>query len=548
MNDRYKILRSSALIALFTILFGGIFCPAKLTAQQTDSLWRDINYIRLSDIRLSGYNMTGLRYLPVNNASEAKIYTRKDIGDFINYYESDNSFKLGAEVESYYRLNKKSVFYGKVGYSYFKGRNMGGSFFINPNYNPIDIQESADSTRGIKKKELYHLIGGVSVDLHPKISIGGKIDYEVGNYSKQKDLRHVNRFLDLKATIGVSYRLKKGVELGANYYFNRNVENLEFLREGNTDKTYESLISIGNYIGKKEQFGEDGYYTAKNKRTPMVNKFHGASLQLYLSPVKQFSIFNEVTYKSRKGYYGVPATASIVLTEHSSDILEYHVAFALQKERSLHTLNINVSHEDLKNNENIFRKETTPGETSVISYYGRSEILKKEELCISAEYLGHLEIDNYHPAWVIKAGFDFYRRQQTASLYPFYRRQTVNSYSVNISGKHHIKIGENNMYSVGLLASYRAGDGTPFYDALYAEPSDSQKDVYKTNDRYLYREFEYLTLQQITGGVNFRYSTTFIKGVKSYVQADYGLAKAFDVRYIEGNFHNTISLTLGCTF
>lgn len=548
MTSIFKIFHTNTVIVLFTVLFGGAFCSAKLAAQQADSLWYDINYIRHLDSRMSAYNTIGLRYLPLDNISEAKIYAHKGNGEFINFYQSANSLRLGAQAESYYRLDKTTVFFGKIGYEHFKGNKMGGSSFINPNYNPVDIQEFADSTRGTKKQELYHLVGAVSVDLHPKMSIGGKVDYKVGNYAKQKDLRHVNNFLDLKVILGGSYRLNGNIELGLNYYFNRTVETLRFSQEGNSDKTYESLISIGNFMGRKEEFGDHSYYTGGIKRTPMVNKFHGGSVQLSLSLSKQFSVFNEFTYKSRSGYLGIPGTSSIILTEHSSDIVEYNGSFSLKRERSLHLLKVNAGYEDLNNSENIFREETTPGETSVIKYYGKSEILNKEELTASAEYIGYLGIDNYNPTWEIKAGLNYYRRYQKSSLYPFYRKQTLNSYSANVSGKYNINVSPKDMCSVFLTILYRAGNGTAHFDALYAAPSDSQKDVYRTIDRYLYREYEYLTSRQITGGAGFRYTRTFIKGIRNYIQVDYTGTKAFDTQYIEGSIYNTVNLTLGCIF
>lgn len=548
MTGIYKIFHTNVIIILFAVLFGGAFCSAKLAAQQVDSLWHDIDYIRYSDPRLSAYSATGLRYLPVDNISVAKIYARKGKGDFVNFYQSDNNTRLGAEVESYYRLNPTTVFFGKISYEDFKGYNMGGSSFINPNYNPIDILEFADSTRGTKKKELYHLIGGVNVDLHPKISIGGKVDYEVGNYTKEKDLRHVTDLLNLKVILGASYRLKSNIELGANYYFNRTVETLSFSREGNRDRTYESLISLGNFMGEKEGFGESAYYTGSNKRTPMVNKFHGGSLQLYLSLSKQFSFFNEFTYKSRDGYFGTPGTSSIVLTKHNSDIFEYSGTLSLKRDHSLHTLKVSACREDLDNYENIFRIETNPGELSVTKYYGKSETLNKEEINASAEYVGYLGIDDYNPAWEIKAGMDYYKRYQKASLYPFYRKQTINSYSTHLSGKRNIRSGKKDMYSISLFTSYRWGDGDAYSDGLYASPSDSQKEIYKTLDRYLYREYEYITSKQINGSVTFRYTRIFIKGIKNYIQADYSCIKAFDTKYIGGDFYNTMSLTLGCVF
>ena len=550
MIDFNKMFRKKVLTTLFAVLFGGVFCSAKLSAQQPDSVWYDIEYIRLSDARLTNANASGLKYLPVNNVSTAALYTTKNNGKFINYYQSDNSFDAGADVESYYRLNPKTVFYGKINYDYFKGRNMGGSYFLRPSYNPIDIQQSSDSTNGNKVKETYHLIGALSTDITSRLTLGGKVDYEVGNYSKQKDLRNVNKFLDLVVTIGGSYKLTKNIEIGANYYFNRNVESLQFQTNGNNDKKYESIISIGNFIGIKEQFGESGNYTAKSKILPMINKYNGGYLQLYVALSQQLSIFNNFGYKSRTGYYGKRSSADIVLTEHTSNIFEYEGNLSFKGDRYQHLLTVNVAYENLDNKRNIYDSKKEDGQQSVVIYQGQLDILTKKELNTSVQYHGFFDIVDYNPKWELNAGFDYYRRQQKASLVPFYRKQTVNSYSFNIGGKRNFKMDAKSMLGVSLSMSYRKGSGTPMYDGLYMNPSSSQVNEYKTNDEYLYQEYEYLTVPQFTGGISLRYSRAFVKEVKNYIQIDYAYTKASnsDLHYIRGDHFNTVGLAIGCTF
>lgn len=543
-----KILRFRIIIILIFTWFGGVYSSASLVAQQAESLWYRFDDIRISDPRLSSYNATGLRYIPVDNISDAKIYLNKGRGGFVDYYQSNDNLNAGAEVESYYRLNPTSVFYGKINYDYFDGHNMGGSYFMNPNDNPFDILETVDSTRGTKKYELYHLIGGVSVDLHPKISIGAKVDYKAGNVAKHKDLRCVNYLTNLKMTLGVTYRLRKNIEAGANYFFNRRVESMQFSVEGNLDKTYQSLISYGNFAGKIEGFNNAANYTGKENKTPMLNKYHGGSLQLHISLPRHIFVFNEFSFKSRKGYYGTPSSVSVVLTEHNSDIMEYKGNITLKRNNQLHAMTVTLSNENLKNRENIFRVETKEGTISSIKYYGKSDVLKKEEFSVSAEYAGHLNVNNFFPAWEIMAGADYYRRYQKASFYPFFRKQTVNSYSAYVAGKHNIEAGRKNLFSVGLRVSYGSGSGDPHYDGLYAAPTKSQKELYRTLDKYLYRNYEYLTSDRIGGNLLFRYTANLISGVKNYIQADYSCTKAFDIRYIEGDYFNTVSLTLGCIF
>lgn len=544
----FKILSFKIIAILISTMFGGVYISAKLVAQQADSTWYKIDDIRHIDPRLSSYNATGLRYVSVDNISDAKIYLNKGRGNFVNYYQSNDNLNAGAEVESYYRLNPTSVFYGKINYDYIEGHNMGGSYFMNPNNNPFDIMETVDSTRGTKKYEIYHLIGGVSVNIHPKISLGAKVDYNAGNVAKHKDLRCINYLTNLKMTLGLSYKIRPNIEAGANYYYNRRVESLQFSVEGNLDKTYQSLISYGNFIGKSEGFNRSANYTGEGRKTPMVNKYHGGSLQLFISLPHQLSFFNELTFKSRKGYYGTPSSVSIVLTVHDSDIIEYKGNITLKRKNQLHALTVALSNENLNNRENIFREETNEGSVSSIKYYGKSDVLKKEEFRISAEYVGHINIEDFLPVWEIKAGADYYRRYQKASLYPFYRKQTINSYTAYVAGKHNIRGRKKDLYTLGLMASYGSGGGDSHQDGLYATPTNSQKDTYKTSDKYLYQDYEYLTSKRIGTNIQFRYTKNIVSGVKNYIQGEYACVKAFDVHNVGGDFYNFFGLTLGCIF
>ena len=145
------------------------------------------------------------------------------------------------------------------------------------------------------------MVGAVSADLSKKITIGGKVDYTAANYAKQKDLRHVNKLLDMNVTVGVSYLLNKQIELGANYYYRRSTEGLLLDMYGTTDQIYNSLISYGSFFGVMEQFGENGY-TKEGEEKPLFNEYHGGALQLKWHILPKLQFFNEFAYKSRSGY------------------------------------------------------------------------------------------------------------------------------------------------------------------------------------------------------------------------------------------------------
>lgn len=536
MSQRFKIL---------LMLIGGVFYSAYMSAQDKQLGWKDFTYISQSEGWLSSYNAAGLKHLPAS-ISMANIYADKKEGKFINYYESDNSLNLGANVESYYRLNPKIVFYGKVSYDNFKGKNMGGSVFIDPYYNPFDIVEFADSTRGKKNLEFYHLVGAVSTYLSKGFTIGARFDYKTANYAKTKDLRHTNKLMDMYVTAGLSYEVNQKIELGLNYYYRRSTEDMSFNTYGTTDQRYESLIDYGGFFGKTEVFGETGYTSSKNGgESPMFNQFNGVAFQLNYRLSPKISLFNEIAYKSRDGYYGVKGSSKILYSKHNSDIVEYKGVFSYSNKNYKHILNVGINNEELENYETVYRTENQGGGTSITVYYDPLKVLKRSIFNGKLEYTGNFGIEDFNPVWILNAVVEYYKKDQTAYLYPFYRKQTIKRTTINLSAKRNIIKGSN-MYTFMLGATYATGSGMPKGDGLYTPPSESQITP-RTIDKDLYREYEYLTNNQWKGAAGFQYSRLF-NGIKGYALVNYSLTKASDIEYLEGSTRNQVCVTVGCTF
>jgi hypothetical protein len=527
------------------MLLGGVFCSAYTTAQDTAGIVRkDYDYIKHSDARLTGYNAAGIRYLPVEGSASATVYVNKGYGKFIRYHQSDNSYNFGAQTESFYRFSPGIVFYGNVGYENFTGKNMGGSAFIDPYYNPFDIVEYSDTTRGTKNLETYHLTGAVSADISKRLTFGGKMDYTAANYAKQKDLRHKNRLLDLYVTAGLNYRINKTFEIGANYYYRRSVEGVEFNVYGTTDKQYFSLISYGAFYGKTELFGETGYTSEDN---PMYNNFNGGSLQLGVDIRPGIRVFNEFTYKSRAGEFGKRTPYKIVYSEHNSGIIEYKGSFSVKKGQNRHYVNIYLENETLENFENVYKFESRPGGNNYIVYYDPLKVSDKEQFSAKAEYVANLELRDFRPLWILKGAVDFHHRRQMLSVYPYYRKQTIHYTNYHIAALRHIISGKN-IYRFSVDARYSSGGGTIKKDGEYATPGENQTKP-KYHDKNLNLEYEHLTTGQITGDIGLKYSRIFDKNrLEGYAALHYGLTKAFNVVYADGDAFNVVALTVGCTF
>ena len=533
------------LVVIIAIVLTGGTLSSALSAQDNRERNPDFEYIRHSDPWLTGYNAAGLYLLPLDDISVAEVSFDKSNGKFVNYYQSDNSFTLGGKAESFYRLSPKAVMYGMVSYENFQGRNMGGSAFINPYYNPFDIVEHADTNIGKKQMEHYHLIGAASIDLYKGLKLGGKIDYLAANYAKFKDLRHKNKLLDMSLTVGLSYPVNSFLEVGANYFYRRSTEGIVFHAYGNTDRQYYSLINFGAFFGRREILGNTGY-TRDNENNPLFNEFHGGSLQLQLFFSPQITFFNEFTYKKRDGYFGKRSPNTIVYSNHNSGIMEYSGRFSLLSGKNRHSIAFSAANEELENHENIYKIENNEGNNNDVVYYGKNKMLDKKTLTAQLEYTGNLNVVDFNPLWVLKAVAGFSQRQQTTSVYPYYRKQTVRVFDANLSANRNI-FAEGQVFSIGLNTGFNAGSGTDKNDGMYTSNSDDGANP-SSLDASLYREYEYLTASHIKAGAAFRYARPINQDVSAYVAINYQFIKALDIKHLPGDTFGSFTIKFGCEF
>lgn len=526
---------------MWLILAGGVLCSASLMAQPQNN-WTDFEFVKNSDAWLTSENASGLDNLKIGKISLAEAFFNKSNGKFINFYQSNNSYTFGGQTESFFRLNDKVVFYGKMNYSNFSGKNMGGSTLIDPYYNSFDIVEYADSTAGNKKMETYDLNGGLSAHLWHGMLMGLKANYKTISYFKTKDLRHTNDLMDMSVTAGVRYKFKKIVDTGVNYYYRKTTENTYYKSIGNTDQQFNSLISFGSFFGMQERFSDEGY-TGSGDNIPFFNKFQGVSLQFDILPENKLHFFNELGIKFRSGYFGSNSSASIMYTRNEGDIYQYRGLISLFHRNTLHQLELKLGQEKLTNYEKSYRKETSTGGNTTVVYYGENKVLNRTVLNASAVYTGNLQITDNNPAWVVNAGAYFYQKDQTAIVYPYYRKQTINQLMADVSIKRNI-VRQNNLYSFRFGGDYGSGSGTAKIDGSYSSGSNGSAD---TLDRYLYREYEYFTAPRVTGKTGFRYSRMMPKNLRIYGDIQYSYTKAFSIEYIGSTF-GQLAVSIGCLF
>lgn len=507
---------------------------------------RDMGFIRSVNPWLSSENAAGLSTLPVGRISVAEARFGKQDGGLIGNDGSPDSFNAEAQTESFIRISDRMSFYGRLSYSYFKGKEMGGPVLMDPSYNPINFYESSDTTLGIKNRELYRLIGGISYALNDRWSLGAKIDYTGGDQAKQKDPRFLNVWLDMNLSAGFRWTPSERLSIGADLRYKRTVEQIEANQYGTTDKQYFTFIDLGGYYGSRELFeGRFGYVAVGDTR-PMFNSLYGASLQIETG--KRIRIFNEITYLRRAGYFGEKSSTTVTFTEHSGNILKYRGVLLIGNgEKDMHRIGLDLSYEGLVNGENIYRMNTNVGENTTVEYFGQNEVLDRTDINAALSYTGYRGIIDFRPEWEYGAGAGFSSRTSLTTIYPFYRESRISTMDFSAYGARNIRKDGRNIFTVRLEAGFAAGFGNPASDGMF---TGSTSVAPRSADIYMNRDFEYRTMSRIKGLFTFRYTRLFKENIAAYIEVGDGYTNLLGgpPTALCGTFRNTFHITAGCTF
>ena len=205
------------------------------------------------------------------------------------------------------------------------------------------------------------------------------------------------------------------------------------------------------------------------------------------------------------------------------------------------------------NKETSYRVSTQPGQNPEIQYFGSQEVGDKTVGRIKARYSIERQADGpadiFKPAlWAASVGFERFSMNQTATSYPFYRKQRLVQNTVNaVAVKNFIMWG--NVLSLTLGANYSfAGDNLKNEDGQYSSATGNPR----TNETYLNRNFEYFDASSVGGDASVRY-TLVRKTEKRHYSVFVDLSDSYrrltsDPEYLTGNYRNTIILTIGCNF
>ena len=169
-------------------------------------------------------NASQLFARPVDRAGRALAGYRYSKGNTQIYNQGEHFNDYTIFSEAYFRLSPAIMLYGQASFSSANEKNVVGSAFLNPQEMPFDITFMDHENVGDRKKETYNILGAVGYRITNKWAIGAKFDYTAINMARTKDLRHINKVLDLDASGGATYMLSDKVTSGAHDMYNLSID------------------------------------------------------------------------------------------------------------------------------------------------------------------------------------------------------------------------------------------------------------------------------------------------------------------------------------
>ena len=534
------------LVSFYILYF--IFSPA---GAQDSLLLCDYSYIQQSSPWLTQRNVAALTLCSNKDIAEAELSLSHGSGKLTGINGSPSLTNLQASIESYYRINPRTVVFGAISYDNQSGSEMTGSVFMQDRL-PFDIVEDSLTNAGRKHCDTYHLTGGCGYDVYNGFSIGLKADYTAANYAKYKDLRHKNKLMDLKFTVGLfaPFNIQSSkFNVGADYTYLRRTESVKFDTYGKNEKVFKSLIDYGGMMGIVEQYGNDGY-TDKTNEMPLFEDGHSIGLQFSIQHAP-FSIFNALTYSHSTGYYGRKSPYTITYTNHDRDILAEHVRLSYANSSLRAFVDIRYQSEKLQNRMNTYRGLTNTNGATHYEYYDAAETSDKSWRNLDIDYTMNLGIHHELPIWTVTAGYHWQQRDLSAYLYPYYRQQQLRTHELTATVTRNILLSKG-IWAVTVNGGYQKGSGDPYKDGTFVTPGSQQYQP-ATMEALLWHDYQYLTAPQYNIGLQMKYTFIFPgTTLRTHIRAAIDYRRASITDETPSGLHNPhrtlITIAAGHTF
>lgn len=538
--------RSKVFWMLATML--ALTVPAENAAGQQRAALRDFDYTVSANPELSFSNPAALSTLHPDRLARASLLFDKENGGLRDIDTSPDSWRGEAFTESYMKYSDRVSLYGKMSYSYDRGRKMGANIMMEPSCNPINFLEAADTTVGVRYKEMITLDGGLSYRIGDRLAAGLKVSYSSADRTKLKDPRVLNKWMDLGATAGI-YSISAGnTSFGVDLSWRRTIESLEAKSYGTIERNYYVFVDYGSFYGKRELFdGDENYISASGSSTtgsarPMVNNFYGVDFQLVTG--SGVRLFQELGYKFRDGHYGQRGSTTVTFCEFYAHQGSYSVLLtAPSHEGGEHRIGFDAGFSWTANNENVFRKTTEPGKNTVVEYFGSNRVLTAMKANAALSYVrrtGSVTL----PAWEYGLFARGTMNNLTTTIYPFERSRDIICAGADCFVVRNLPC-PSGLLSLRAAATFSMGfGGVPIDRTIVSSTAQSPRSA----DDYMHRQTEFETAPR--AGFGLGVSHTWPLDGRRTLKA--GVSDRFDAllsspTYLDGRFRNiaAISIELG---
>lgn len=457
--------------------------------------------------------------------AQAELFGRKDNGGIIPLSGSPDSFETGASASAYHRLSEKLVFYGLLGWEYFRGKDMGGPILMDPYYNPVNFLERDETTKGTKYRETYNLEGGLSYLFSPAWAAGISVKYQAADQTKLKDPRFSNIRMDLDINAGASFKTGERLVLGVSLNFRSTLENIRGGIYGTTDKQYFIATDKGGFLGIVGELAGDYGIISTSSATPMVNRFYGGALQAVLDG----KFMNELYFYARSGYYGRESSNSPRYFDYSGVETGYRGSL----KAGSHFIALDLGFANISNTENKYQYVTPPGKNTVVQYTGKDVVLRRSVYKASLDY-----------SWKNALGMSLSGRyiDQSASMFPLGRKTQAATISADIWG-------QRTMWKRLTLELHALAEGGFGNAAIDSADASATSTTIRSFDSYMNKQFEYDTALRAGGRLAATYELPRIGNTSPYVRiSEQYIHLLHAPQYLEGSGRNVALIGIGLTF
>lgn len=521
----------------------GSLCSFAVMAQER------MQYLFDRNVWMSSENAASFTTYADSSFSVATISFIRADGAWRDFSDSDSRGELDAQVKSYARLWPTVMMYGGGSYGNVILRNAQGSMLWDDgDVKPFDLVDDSLNNAGKKLLEIVQLDGAVGWQATPVFSLGGKVNYRSGTFVKYKDLRHSNTYMRLNATgsLFLSSLFSGHLNVGLTFTYRRRIESLAFKTYGTNDREFCTLIDYAGLTGVVEYFGGNGF-TDSSREIPLFSRHLGGGVQASWQ-WDDVQLYGFVQYLAHDGYYGKQSQYSVSYAQWNGSDLRYGTRLSWNGRQSLHALEISVGSVSLSAMRNVYRRECDVNNNSV--YYYRYNTPTKmndklhTDLHVSYTWCNEPVGDMYR--WRLAAGVDVAHIDQTAYVFPFYRRQDIIVRKPYVSALRLFDVGGGRYFTTTLDVRLQWGSGALHRDGLLSSVTSESVSV-DEQSTYLRLHYDYQTKRCATCRVGATYQF-MVSRLAPYFSVVGSHTHGAHSDYIGGATRQEYTLSLGCRF